>query len=160
MANHSVEFMKAPAALWSNMQVQRGRVVELTNAGEIKVASLLENELITCDFLRMSAGPLPELLPGDAVLFAVDEAQNQGYVLGVIQKYRANEQGTNGKLAHPTASQDVREIKLNATYKIELRCGQSSLTMNKDGKVMIKGAQVTSRARGVNKVKGGSVLIN
>ena len=41
-----------------------------------------------------------------------------------------------------------------------LRCGKASITLTREGKVLIKGAYLSSRSSGVNRIKGGSVQIN
>jgi hypothetical protein len=55
---------------------------------------------------------------------------------------------------------DGKRITLAARQEISLRCGDASITLRADGRVVIKGMEIVSRARGVNKVKGASVLIN
>lgn len=55
---------------------------------------------------------------------------------------------------------DGKRLIFNAEMEIELRCGNSSLIMRKDGKVVIKGTQLTSRASRENKIKGAVVIIN
>ncbi len=55
---------------------------------------------------------------------------------------------------------DGRRIVLQANDEIELRCGEASITLRRNGRVVIRGAYVETRARGVNRVKGGSVQIN
>lgn len=152
--------MEIAEMILTGLQIQRGRIVAISDDGEIMVESGSEDLPLPCEFLRTSAGPLPELRPGDAVLYAMDENARRGYVLGVIQKYHAGVQGTNGQLIHSQTEQAIREIKFNAAEKIELRCGKSSLSMDKDGKVVIKGSQLTSRASGLNRVKGAAVKIN
>lgn len=152
--------MELNERLLTSLQMKRGRIVAITDAGEIMVESDSEDLPLPCEFLRTSAGPLPELSPGDTVLYALDEIARRGYVLGVIRKYRASAPGENGKFAHLDTKEDFREIKFNATEKIELRCGQSSLLMNKDGKIVVKGSSITSRASGPQKIKGATVNIN
>jgi hypothetical protein len=41
-----------------------------------------------------------------------------------------------------------------------LQCGSASLTLRRDGRVLIRGAYVETHSRGVNRIKGGSVKIN
>ncbi|MCC6418741.1 MAG: hypothetical protein IT429_10940, partial [Gemmataceae bacterium] len=48
----------------------------------------------------------------------------------------------------------------DAKEEIVLRCGKSSITLRKDGKVVVLGAEVVSRASGTNKIKGAAVRIN
>jgi len=55
---------------------------------------------------------------------------------------------------------DGERIVFNAKKEIELRCGKSSLIMKKDGKVVIRGTQLVSRASRLNKIKGAAVKIN
>ena len=55
---------------------------------------------------------------------------------------------------------DGERIVFDAKKEIELRCGKSSLIMKNDGKIVIKGTQLVSRASGVNKIKGAAVKIN
>ena len=152
--------MELTEMILAGMQIRRGRIVALSNEGEIMVESGSEDLPLPCEFLRTSAGALPELHAGDKVLYAIDEIARRGYVLGVIQKYHASKQGANGKLSHSQTEQEIREIKFNATEKIELRCGRSVLLMNKDGKIVVKGSSITSRASGPQKIKGATVQIN
>lgn len=59
-----------------------------------------------------------------------------------------------------TAIIDGQRIVFDADEEVVLRCGDASITMTKDGKVLIRGAYVSSNSSGVNRVKGGSVSIN
>lgn len=58
------------------------------------------------------------------------------------------------------ASLDGERVVLSAEREIVLRCGAASLTLRRDGKVLIRGAYVETHSRGVNRIKGGSVKIN
>jgi hypothetical protein len=49
---------------------------------------------------------------------------------------------------------------LEAQEEIVLKCGEGSITLRKDGKIIIKGTHLLSRASGPNRIKGGSVQIN
>lgn len=55
---------------------------------------------------------------------------------------------------------DGKRLVLSAQEEVTLRCGKSSITLTKAGKVFIDGEYVLSRSRGTNHVKGGSVQIN
>lgn len=63
-------------------------------------------------------------------------------------------------LADAEARVDGRRIELEAADEIVLRCGQASITLRRNGRVVIRGTYVESRSRGVNRIKGGSVEIN
>lgn len=55
---------------------------------------------------------------------------------------------------------DRERIVLDAKKEILLRCGKGSVTIGKDGKIVIKGTNLLSRAKGVNRIKGAAVNIN
>jgi hypothetical protein len=55
---------------------------------------------------------------------------------------------------------DGRRVILEAQDQIELRCGDSSILLRKDGRIVIRGAHLLSRASHENKIRGASVAIN
>lgn len=57
-------------------------------------------------------------------------------------------------------SSDAMKREITAKEELVLRCGDSSILLRKDGKIVIKGRDILSRARRNNKVKGGSVQLN
>lgn len=55
---------------------------------------------------------------------------------------------------------DGERVVLEAAREVVLKCGEASLTLRRDGKVLIRGAYVETHSKGVNRIKGGSVKIN
>ena len=55
---------------------------------------------------------------------------------------------------------DGESVRVEAQKEIVLRCGKSSITLTRAGKILIRGAFLVSRSTGVNRIKGGSVQIN
>lgn len=55
---------------------------------------------------------------------------------------------------------DGKTVRFTARDEIVLQCGPGSITLRKDGKIVIKGTHLVSRATGSNRIKGGSVNIN
>jgi hypothetical protein len=55
---------------------------------------------------------------------------------------------------------DDERYTITAEREIVLRCGDSSITLTRAGKVLIKGNYILSRATGYNKIKGAAVDIN
>ena len=52
-------------------------------------------------------------------------------------------------------------LELRAEREIVLRCGKASITLTRAGKVLIRGAYISSAARPAsNRIKGGSVQLN
>jgi len=59
-----------------------------------------------------------------------------------------------------TVNVDKKRIVLRASEEIVLECGGSRIVLDKTGKIVIHGDRLLSRARSVNRIKGGSVQIN
>lgn len=55
---------------------------------------------------------------------------------------------------------DGETMTLTANCQIVLRCGKSSITLTRAGKILLRGKYLLSRSSGVNRIKGGSVQIN
>jgi hypothetical protein len=59
-----------------------------------------------------------------------------------------------------TAVLDGKRVVLEGEDEVVLRCGEASITLRRNGKIVIRGAYVESHAAGTNRIKGGSVRIN
>ena len=55
---------------------------------------------------------------------------------------------------------DGKPIAIEASDQLVLRCGESSITLHANGRVVIKGNEIESHARGTNRIKGGAVRVN
>ncbi len=67
---------------------------------------------------------------------------------------------TNERANYPDATLDGKRLEFKADNEIVLRCGKSSITLTRAGKIIIRGEYLLNRSTGVNKIKGGSVQIN
>ena len=97
------------------------------------------------------ARALADLLPGDAgaEVAVADTAGGDLLILGLVRPpLRVAE-------ADGTAP---RVIEAKST--LTLRCGKASVTLHADGRIAIRGEELLSRARGANRVQGGSVQLN
>lgn len=114
---------------------------------------------IYVEFPQNSLGPLrartlvEDLHLGAKVLLAFDGGDpTRPIVLGIVHE-RA---GIQGRTIHLKASR----IVLEAQDELLLQCGEGSFEARRDGKVNVKGRNVTSRATRTHKVRGATVLIN
>jgi uncharacterized protein (DUF2345 family) len=55
---------------------------------------------------------------------------------------------------------DGETVKIEASKQIILRCGKGSITITKNGKIVLRGTHMFSRSSGPNRIKGASVQIN
>lgn len=55
---------------------------------------------------------------------------------------------------------DGKRVVLDAQDEIVLKCGEASVTLRRNGRIVIRGVYVETRSSGVNRIKGGTVQIN
>lgn len=55
---------------------------------------------------------------------------------------------------------DGDRVKIVADKEIVLECGEGSITIRKDGKIVVKGTHLLSRSKGPHRIKGARVDIN
>lgn len=58
------------------------------------------------------------------------------------------------------ADADGRRVRLSAQDEIVLECGEASITLRRNGRVLIQGAYVETSAGGTNRIKGAQVRVN
>lgn len=96
---------------------------------------------------------------GAAVLLTFDQGDARlPIVIGVLRE------GAGWPLADSPGmvevSADGERMIVGAREQLVLRCGKASITLARDGTITIDGIEVTSRAAGTNRVRGGSVQLN
>jgi hypothetical protein len=95
----------------------------------------------------------------EVLLVFEEERSDRPVVVGWLDPPpAAREEGTSTRPAE--ARVDGRRVVLEANDEIVLKCGEASITLRRNGRIVIRGVYVETRARGVNRVKGGSVAIN
>jgi len=96
----------------------------------------------------------PDDIGREAVLSFENGDPSKPIILGLLQS-------SDAKQAESLqVSADGEELTLSAKRQITLQCGKASITLTRAGKVLIRGAYVSTRSSGVNRIKGGSVQIN
>lgn len=127
-----------------------GRVVQISADGEILV-----------DYPGNKSDPVRARLavsdpihkPNQAVLLVFENAdQSLPIIAGVIR-----DKADNSRSIRSTRRE---QLLLEAKKELTLVCGQSSITLRSDGRVIVKGAELLSRASGTNKIRGATVKIN
>jgi hypothetical protein len=131
-----------------------------------------EDLAVDADLLVTSESPV-RLNAGDCVLCFIDQDDpERGVILGRIGEPAVRVEPTarvepavgvdptppSGPARAPTQIPDT--LVIEARESITLRVGDGSITIREDGKVLIKGKDLVSHARRVNRIKGGSVAIN
>lgn len=55
---------------------------------------------------------------------------------------------------------DGKQVVIEGDEEVVLKCGKASLTLRRDGKVVLRGVNLVTQAEQVHKVRGGKVQIN
>lgn len=142
-----VDFPLAPVAL-GQVQMKTGTITTL-QPGELIVALEDGGQTVRCEVLVSAAGISLDLAQGDKVLIAVTHdspAGLRGIVLGRVAAY--GEQRLASK------------VVVSAAEGVEVKCGEASVDLRADGKVMVRGEDVLLRARGTQSIRAGNVSIN
>lgn len=86
-------------------------------------------------------------------------------IIGLMQG-RATKQIADASLvdqrANPVldADADGKRVRVTAQEEIVLQCGPASITLRRNGRVVIRGTYVETHSEGTNRIKGGQVQIN
>ena len=113
-------------------------------------------------FVRLSHGDIGKLL---MVVFEQGDVHCP-VVFGVVRVPEGpdGQQSSSSAVtnAAPAIEADIdgEAIVINASKKLTLKCGASSITLQPDGTILIRGTYVQSRSSGVNRIQGASVRIN
>ncbi len=105
------------------------------------------------------AGEALDLASGRVeVLLAFPASEDGPVIVGVVHE---------SLLARPVDSRDAlvarvdgEEVRIAAKERVEIRCGLSSIALSADGRIVIRGRELVSRAEASNKIRGASVQIN
>jgi hypothetical protein len=85
---------------------------------------------------------------------------NLPIIIGVVQSGLAPVSAGTTYSEPLTVEANGLRVVLSAEREIVLRCGASSITLTRAGKVVISGAHVVSRSSGYNRIKGAVIDIN
>lgn len=148
--------------MYSGSAVCIGKVVEITKDFRIKI-----------DYPGNVLGPIQartiirtldidNLNNAQVMLCFENDEPDLPIVVGIVSdSIKPNQTiDANPLLKSNRASIDMQDITLKATKTITLQCGDSSISLHKDGKIIIRGKKIISRASKTNSIKGAKVNIN
>jgi hypothetical protein len=95
-------------------------------------------------WLENAAQLAVRLQPGDTLLVYSATDNSPAVAIGRIGRY----------------TPESAELRLAARESISLGCGESSIDLRADGKVLIRGEDVLIRAKGTKRIRAGTVSIN
>ncbi|MCX7108938.1 MAG: hypothetical protein NTX45_02180 [Proteobacteria bacterium] len=122
----------------------RGELLAVGDGGILFVRA--NSHEFHCDWLEGPATAGIKLEPGDRLLVVPPSDGENGVVLGRIGRYQEPKPEAN--------------VTIEAGETLTLKCGEASVDLRKDGKVMVRGEDVLLRAKGTQRIRAGTVAIN
>ena len=90
---------------------------------------------------------------GQVLIDFIDGAPNQPVIVGLLRERLDVSSDASHRVTEPN-------VELTAGESLRLRCGESAIELQKDGRVTIRGSELRSVATGGNLVQGAHVDIN
>ncbi|HEX3020176.1 MAG TPA: hypothetical protein VHP36_07730 [Chitinispirillaceae bacterium] len=141
MTPESIEILEK-----TGTHIHKAHVLDILDNGEILVSfENSESERRVCDILQTSQGDHLEFHRGDKVLVAIPDGSTEGgYILGRIG----------------APAQKKKRVVIDASDDLTIQCGKGSIKIDKEGRILIKGLEIVSSAKGKNRIRGGSIQLN
>jgi hypothetical protein len=132
----------------------------------VVIGTLLELDVIgspRVDYPGNASGPLSA-----RTLIALESSQGGREVALMFEDGDASKPIVVGVLHRPgrpdpkptQVELDGERLVLTGRKEVVLRCGKASITLTRAGKVLLRGAYLSSNSTGVHRIRGGSVQIN
>lgn len=134
---------------------------ENTAISAITTVALQQTEISRQVALLFNQGDLSQPIvmglihsPLQAMLDSFEQEQ------GTSSSERSQQVELAGNIKGNNVCIDGKTMIFEAEDEIVFKCGQSSITLTKEGKVLIRGKYLLNRSSGVNRIMGGSVQVN
>jgi hypothetical protein len=138
----------------SAARLLRATVHDVREDGVLEV--IVDGTACVCDCLD-SVQP-SAIRSGDEVIVCQPEGAERAVVLGRIGTRVPHSASEPEAQSTPRNAAD--ELVIEARKNLTLKCGEGSITIREDGKILIKGRDLVSHAKRMNRIRGGSVAIN
>ncbi len=146
-------------------QILSGSFFGVTSEGAPLVCSPLSGPtpVVARTLVTLRNDELSKATGSRVLLIYEDDDVSNPIIIGFIHDRLTEERATVAVPVEEDSREllvDGRRIVLKADEELLLSCGKSSVSLSKDGKVIIRGVHLISRASQTNKIKGGAVSIN
>ena len=98
--------------------------------------------------------------PERPIIIGLVQPDQGAALLGALLSQPAKAAPSPAPAAPAVARVDGKRVVIEGKDEVTLKCGDASITLMRDGKMILRGAYVETTAKGVNRIRGGSVKIN
>lgn len=112
--------------------------------------------------LRTTRDRLDAAIAGrhQTVLLLEDGDPSRPIIVGFIETVEPAPEAPDERAPVLEADVDGKRVRVTARDEIVLQCGSASVTLRRNGRVIIRGTYVETHSDGTNRIKGGQVQIN
>lgn len=108
---------------------------------------------------------LPAQVGRQVAIMFMQQNENKPVIIGLIHNPLLTVLETEQAEARDNLSIEVDgepqdRVSVEGKEEVVLRCGDASITLTKEGKILLRGKYLVSRSSGVNRILGGSVQVN
>lgn len=152
---------RLPETMFDASSVHLATIVSLTDEGEIQVQLDPGGPAVTARLAvavnRERIGIAIAQCQQTVVVFENGD-RAKPIIIGFIETIEATPPATDVQVIE--ADVDGKRVRVTAQDEIVLQCGSASVTLRRNGRVVIRGTYVETRSEGTNRIKGGQVQIN
>jgi uncharacterized protein DUF6484 len=138
--------------------VRIGTLVGFTASGTIPLVTYSDQPVTAAQPARATLELHAAHIGRSAVLMFEEGDPTRPIIVGCL--HEADAKALPRVPGHVEVEVDGQRLVLSAKEQIVLRCGKASITLTKEGKLILRGEYVSSQSSGVLRIKGGSVQIN
>jgi hypothetical protein len=135
----------AAATLATISAIEPDGTVMVTLAERPPVPALLSQQ-VTPEQLRQAL-----VTHAPVVVLALDGDPRRPVIISVL---------ASGLRRTATATVDGRRVEITGQDEVVLTCGKASITLTKEGRIILRGSHLVAAATGLSRITGGSVQIN
>lgn len=136
-------------------------VLDLDDTGTIRIGYAGDDEPIVASIAVPIGKTARDLVRfGDDVLVLLrDGDRNKPVIVSTIAARLEPAMPEPEQPAEPEPAKQ-EAIKLEADRELVLECGEASISLHADGRIIVRGGYVETYAEGTNRIKGAQVRIN
>jgi hypothetical protein len=148
----------SPALATRPAEVVIGRIVDI-GADGAPVVDFPENPAGEPVPAMATASYGPESAGRDVALMFISSDLARPLAIGVVARPGVKD-GVDANVSPADANELPECLTLAATREIVLQCGRASIVLTRAGKVLLRGAYLSLRSTGMQRITGASVHIN
>ena len=148
----------APPAPWRMDGVRIGTLVGFADGGATPLVVYPDQPTAEAQRARATLDLHAAHIGKQAVLMFEEGDAQRPIIVGCLHEASASPRAESS--ADVQVEADGQRVILSARNQIVLRCGKASITLTKEGKILLQGAYVSNQSSGVLRIKGSSVQIN